>query len=146
VLVVGAGKLLVYLYDLPAARGFAAAARAAVNCVPAGLAARAVAAGPDEEDEMLAPAILLRFAGVPRVNRVQGFSSAHGTPRIRIQTEQLTVHFYDRAALDSWTDGWAQVEQTAKRLWPDPALVNHAEARERLRIARTGRATARPAA
>src|SRR5882757_28760 len=64
VLVVGAGKLLVYLYDLPAARAFATAARCAGNYVPAGFAARAVAAGTDDEDaELLAPAILLRFAG-----------------------------------------------------------------------------------
>jgi hypothetical protein len=84
VLVVRAGKLLVYVDDLPAAR-------AAVNCVPAGLSTRAVAAGSDDEDEALAPTILLRFAGAARVNRVQGFGTRHGTPRIRIQTEHLTA-------------------------------------------------------
>jgi hypothetical protein len=145
VLVVGAGKLLVYVYDLPAARAFATAARCATNYVPTGFAARAVAAGTLDDEDPLAPAILLRFASSPRVNRVQGFGAGHGTPRVRIQTDHLTVHLFDRASLDSWANGWAEVEQTAKRLWPDPALVDHAEARERLRIARTGRVTARPA-
>src|SRR5882757_9396153 len=121
VLVVGAGKLLVYVYDLPAARGFATAARCATNYVPTGFATRAVAAGTHDEDEdLLAPAILLRFAGSPRVNRVQGFGAGYGTPRVRIQTDHLTVHLFDRASLDSWAQGWADVERLAVQLWPVP--------------------------
>src|SRR5882672_7800923 len=146
VLVVGAGKLLVYVYDLPAARAFATAARCAGNYVPIGFAARAVAAGTTDDEDPLAPAILLRFAGSPRVNRVQGFGAGHGTPRVRIQTDHLTVHLFDRASLESWTTGWAGVESLAAQLWPDPDKVDHAEARERDRIARTGRASTRPAA
>jgi hypothetical protein len=141
-LVVEAGKLLVYLYDLPAARGFAAAARAAANCIPAGLAARAVAAGTTDEEDPLAPGILLRFAGAPRTNRVQGFGAGHGTRRVRIQTEHLMVHLVDRVSLESWLAGWTQVERVAKQLWPAREYIDHAEARERNRIARTGRLSA----
>jgi hypothetical protein len=97
-----------------------------------------VAAGSEDEDEALAPAVLLRCAGSPRVNRVQGLGSAHGTPRIRLQIDHLTVHLFDRASMESWMTGWTEVASRAKELWPDPATINTPEARERDRIARTG--------
>jgi hypothetical protein len=84
-----------------------------------------------------------RCAGSPRRNRVQGFGSANGAPRIQLQTDHLTVHLFDRASLETWRTGWTEVECRAKKLWPDPATVNHTEARERNRISRTGKVAAR---
>jgi hypothetical protein len=88
VLVVGAGKLLVYVYDLPAAR-------AAVNCVPAGRSARAVAAGSEDEDEALAPTILLRFDRHTTRGTSGGFDRqtapvAGGFPQQEMTPTQLT--------------------------------------------------------
>jgi len=44
---------------------------------------------------------------------VQGFGAGHGTPRIRIKTDHLTVQLLDRATTDLWAASWTEVENTA---------------------------------
>jgi hypothetical protein len=133
------GSLLVQVHDLPAARAFATACRSASGYLPATFPHRAP--NPVADAEGRTPGVVLRVEGSPSVNRINGFGAAYGAPHVRIHLGRLVVRFFDLDALLSWSAGWDDVERLAQRLWPEPDAFERAEARERLRIARTGRST-----
>jgi hypothetical protein len=82
-----------------------------------------------------------KVEGRPSVHRINGFGAAYGHPHVRIHLDRLIVRFFDLDGLLSWVAGWDDVERLALRLWPEPDAFERAEARERLRIARTGATT-----
>jgi hypothetical protein len=134
------GNMLIQVHDLPAARSFATACRSALGFVPAAFPAHAD--GPDAVGTRRCPGVLLQVEGAPAICRIHGFGAAFGTPHVRVHIDRLIVRFFDLDALQSWADGWGEVEQLAQRIWAAPDAIERAEARERLRIAKTRRTTA----
>jgi hypothetical protein len=133
------GSLLIQVHDVPAARAFATACRSATGYLPATFPRTAKAVS--DTDREHTPGVVLRIEGAPSIHRIHGFGAAYGAPHVQIHLDRLVVRFFDLDALLSWVAGWEDVEKLAKRLWPEPDAFDRAEARERLRIARTGRTT-----
>jgi len=144
-LTVSLGALVVYCYDLPAVRVFATAWRSAMDYT-----------GPLRLPETIRPGInrvaidrnhagiLLRIAGAPSVHRLNGVPahvSFESIPHVRVEIGRLIVRAYDVTAVRSWAAAWADAEQAALRIWPDPDSFDQAENATRARIAR--RATTR---
>jgi len=145
-LTVSVGALVVYCYDLAAVRAFAAIWRSALAFTPHDLPDTARAGSTPAGQDRHHVGVLLRVQGTPHIHKFNGIpaeATAPGIPHVRVEVGCLTVHAYDRAAVQSWADCWAVAETTGLRIWPDPDSFDQAEAAERARIARRG-STGRP--
>jgi len=125
VIAVNLGQLVVYVYDLIAARAFAAAWRTAQGFAPPRLPEHVerAAIGAGETSQV---GMLLRVEGTPdrqKINGIAAGASLNGLPHVRVELGCLSVHAYDLDALRTTGEAWTAVERTAERFWPDPRRV-----------------------
>lgn len=141
VISVSLGPMVVYIYDLAAARAFAAAWRLAQRFVPVGLPQSALNAG--LRSESVEAGLLFQVAGAPETQRINGVAagaSPTGRPFVRVELGRLIVQAHDVESIVSAAAAWQAVEATATRMWPEVDAFVAAEYRERTRVARKGAA------
>ncbi|MGQ0631974.1 MAG: hypothetical protein ACT4P1_13125 [Sporichthyaceae bacterium] len=137
------GQMVIYVYDLAAARAFAAVWRTALGYAPVGL--------PDQLDDSRVTGAtseagaLLHIAGVPDRRRIHGIAvgaSPTGRPHVRVELGRLIVHAHDLVAVTSAAAAWDSVERTAARVWPEVDAFEQVQVTRQRRLAKTGRVQA----